>query len=103
MTARILPIAGQDVYLAVMERAEWQCQCERDHPGHTGGRCDVSHVGAVRLLAGPPDPSADPARDLRRWRGVPEGLVAWCPSCWDREVRAARRREKRPNPTTALF
>lgn len=104
MTARILPLAGQDVYLAVMERADWRCQCERDHPGHKGGRCDVHHAAGVRLLAGPLNPGPDPARDLRRWRGAPEGLVAWCPRCWDREVQAARREVRRqPNPTPALF
>lgn len=97
------PLAGGDVWLAVMERAGWRCQCDQVHPKHRqcqaacdrphahkhDRRCHVEHTAWTRLITGPtrlgpaPGDRIDPAN--------PDELIAWCPTCWDIEVAAARR------------
>ncbi|MEU6041863.1 hypothetical protein ABZ801_41430 [Actinomadura sp. NPDC047616] len=90
--APALPLAGADVYAVVMDRAGWRCECEARHPRHRG-RCEAEHgTAGVRLLAGPTHPGPDPARTLRH---VPaEEMRAWCASCWDLCVSAARRQQR---------
>lgn len=96
-TARIAPIAGTAVWLTVMERAGYRCECTRcpKHKRHEGGRCETSvpetrgpgAQDAARLIAGPANP--DPARTLGT--GDAGELVAWCPPCWDHAVAVARK------------
>ena len=87
--AGVIPVAGWDRWLEVMERAGYRCQCERPHPKHRGGRCENEQHDGCRLVAGPTDPGPDPARTMATCD--PEELIAWCPDCWDRSVRAARK------------
>lgn len=85
------PLVGSEVWQAVMERAGYRCQCNRC-PGkcrRSMDGCPVEAGPGVRLIASPLDPGPDP---LRTVRSVPvDQLRAWCPKCWDRNVRDTRR------------
>lgn len=96
MTAQIVPLAGGDQYLAVMARADWQCQCTRSSHAHfrknPGGRCMADGHTGPALIAGPASPGPDPARTLSAV--PPDELVAWCAPCWDGAVAAARKQAR---------
>jgi hypothetical protein len=104
---KVLPLAARDVWLTVMERAGWRCQCDRPHPKHrqcrpgcdrkhahrSDQRCHVEHRdNLTHLIAGPAQPGPDPARTLATID--PAELIAWCQVCWDIEVAAARRTQR---------
>ncbi|MET9515042.1 hypothetical protein [Streptomyces sp. NPDC002994] len=74
------PIAGAELFNAVMDAADWRCQCEgacgRTHI--PGGMCRESHGHGTRLVIAPKQPTGTTAdaevRDV-------EHLRAWCPRC----------------------
>lgn len=109
--AKVIPIAGWDSWLEVMERAGWRCQCTRPCPKHrAAGRCETVHHELHKLTGGPADPGPDPARTLALAQTDQEDLVAWCGPCWDRAVAAARRMTRSAehfaqldNPDARLF
>lgn len=106
------PIAASDIWQAVMDRADHQCQCTHTgHPGHRGGRCHTSGwtspseatvLADVRLIAGPAHPGPRPERVIDR---TPiDQLQAWCLPCWTHEVKRARKATAdAPPQTDSLF
>ncbi|MEU4235536.1 DUF6248 family natural product biosynthesis protein [Nonomuraea sp. NPDC026600] len=79
------PLGDGGAWQAVMEAAEYRCQCTRcpAHRRDRQGRCETEHGPGVRLSIGPSDPSPDPARRPELHRGK---SVAWCEPCWKRAV-----------------
>ncbi|MEU3494442.1 hypothetical protein ABZ747_13245 [Kitasatospora cineracea] len=102
MTGRIPPLAGAELWQAVMRAAAGRCQCRgacgKSH-AKSGGRCDLVHGGYVRhsgggtvhLIAAPADPAAlllPPHKVAALPRSA---LVAWCGPCFDHARTTARR------------
>jgi hypothetical protein len=102
MSAHVLPIAATDTWVAVVERAGGRCQCTTCPSRTHKGRCTNEDWPGARLLAGPASPGPDPARTIAAAR--PDNLVAWCPKCWDRAVKAAREHAQAEQaPAEGLF
>ncbi|MGW0559954.1 hypothetical protein ACWDZ4_04810 [Streptomyces sp. NPDC003016] len=83
------PIAGAELFNAVMDAADWRCQCEgacgRTHT--RGGMCRESHNHLTRLVIAPKQPTGTTAdADVSEAKH----LRAWCPRCVDRVNAAAR-------------
>ena len=109
MTARIPPLAGADLWQAVMAAAAGRCQCRGTcGKSHTkdGGRCPREHAGlnhqhgggTVHLIAAPSEP-ADLLLAPHRAAALPKvGLAAWCPPCHDATLAAARRARRTAEP-----
>ncbi|GAA2317528.1 hypothetical protein GCM10010234_74540 [Streptomyces hawaiiensis] len=101
------PLGASAVWQAVMEPAEYRCQCSGacgSQHTKTGRRCHRT-TGGHRLLIAPADLLLSPAAAA----AVPaEQLLAWCPDCHRAALgrqRAADRERKRleqPEPA-ALF
>ncbi|MGX4737167.1 hypothetical protein [Kitasatospora griseola] len=116
MSARIPPLADLGMWQAVIAAAAGRCQCRgacgKSH-AKDGGRCGREHGGyqqhhgggTVRLLAAPADP-ADLLLPPHRAAALPKrALAAWCPTCHDAALAAARRtaRASAPAVPDALF
>ena len=89
--------AGGEVWLEVMARASWRCECAGAcRPGH---RCPAGHVAGHPLHLVPvlPVPAAAAA-------ALPAAaLAALCPDCHAGAVRAAAREAAAEPPQAALF
>ncbi|WP_404869148.1 hypothetical protein ACI1MP_19950 [Kitasatospora griseola] len=116
MRARIPPLPGADMWQAVVHAAAGRCQCRgacgKSH-AKSGDRCGREHGGyqqhhgggTVRLLAAPADP-ANLLLPPHRAAALPKhALAAWCPTCHDAALTAARKaaRAAAPAEPDALF
>jgi hypothetical protein len=110
------PIVGAKVWLPVMTRADYRCECvgacgSRHTP--TGQRATGQHrcdrklgqyqhgTGLEPLIVAPQQPNVPPHVAA----STPTGeLRAWCPFCYSGAVRAARRAAKaEPESSGELF
>ncbi|MDY0809890.1 hypothetical protein [Kitasatospora purpeofusca] len=108
MNGRVPPLAGADLWQAVMAAAAGRCQCRgtcgTTH-AKTDGRCDRVHggyqtrhgCGRVRLLAAPADPAALLLPPHRIAALPKRELAAWCERCHD----ATRTRRTRQDTVPA--
>ncbi|MFD7986853.1 hypothetical protein ACFV4M_26205 [Kitasatospora indigofera] len=117
MTARVPPLAGADLWQAVMAAAAGRCQCRGTcGKSHTkdGGRCPRAHAGlnhrhgggTVHLIAAPADPAALLLPDHQAAALPKQRLAAWCPDCHHGTRTAARRAQQAAVPAPepdALF
>jgi hypothetical protein len=117
VTGRTPPLAGADLWQAVLAAAAGRCQCRgacgKSH-AKDGGRCPREHGGyqqhhgggTVRLLAAPADP-AHLLLPAHRTAALPKrDLAAWCPPCHDAARTAARKAQHNatePITPDALF
>ncbi|MGX4738438.1 hypothetical protein [Kitasatospora griseola] len=116
MSARIPPLADLGMWQAVIAAAVGRCQCRgacgKSH-AKDGDRCGREHGGyqqrhgggTVRLLAAPADP-ANMLLPPHRAAALPrQALAAWCPTCHDSALAAARKaaRAAAPPAPDALF
>lgn len=97
------PLAGADVWQAVLDRAGHRCECT-SCPTHrrksADGRCHNEHRPDTKLIAGPKDPGPDPARMPSTLD--PGDMVAWCLPCWDHAVAVARKHARNAARLAAL-
>lgn len=113
MTDRIPPLAGAELWQAVMRAAAGRCQCRgacgKRHD-RTGGRCDLVHGGYARhsgggivhLVAAPAEP-ADLLLPPHRAVALPRSaLAAWCSGCHQRALTAARSASSDTTPAPEL-
>ncbi|MFG2903686.1 hypothetical protein ACGF13_01270 [Kitasatospora sp. NPDC048286] len=114
---RVPPLAGADLWRAVLAAAAGRCQC-RGTCGKThdkdGGRCPAVHGtyqakhgrGWVRLLAAPADPVSLLLPPHQAAALPKQALVAWCRHCHDATLRAAKAQHATAAPAVepdALF
>ncbi|WP_405011001.1 hypothetical protein [Kitasatospora sp. NBC_01539] len=116
MTGRTPPLAGADLWQAVLAAAAGRCQCRgacgKSH-AKDGGRCNREHGGhqqhhggTVHLIAAPAEP-ATLLLPAHQAAALPKrDLAAWCPACHDAAQRTARKARHDTAPATepdALF
>ncbi|GGV39571.1 hypothetical protein GCM10010495_66170 [Kitasatospora herbaricolor] len=102
MSTRIPPLAGADLWQAVMAAAAGRCQCRgtcgKSH-AKDGGRCPREHSHlAHHLIAAPAEP-ADLLLAPHQAAALPKtALAAWCPPCHDATLSAARKTRRTAAP-----
>ena len=83
------PIAAEAAWRAVMQAAGYRCQCTggcgRTHAKEPDRRCPHEHKPYRLLVAAPVNPTGDPHKD------VTGEQVAYCPTCYDGRLSAAKR------------
>ncbi|GHE28820.1 hypothetical protein GCM10018781_80890 [Kitasatospora indigofera] len=108
MNARVPPLAGADLWQAVMAAAAGRCQCRgtcgKNHAKDGGRSREHSHLahrhggGTVHLIAAPAEP-ADLLLAPHQAAALPKtALAAWCPPCHDATLGAARRARRNAAP-----
>ncbi|MFD7454900.1 hypothetical protein [Kitasatospora sp. NPDC059827] len=100
MSGRVPPLAGAELWRAVIAAAAGRCQCRGTcGTAHDkdGGRCPAVHGtyqtrhgrSWVRLLAAPAEPSALLLPPHQAATLPKTALAAWCPHCHDATRRTA--------------
>ncbi|WUR95181.1 hypothetical protein OG757_23535 [Streptomyces sp. NBC_01262] len=81
------PLAGAELFNAVMTAAGWACQCQGEcgSTHRKGGICRIPDTDRARLLAAP----ERPLPDREAVTADADALRAWCPNCWHRITTAA--------------
>lgn len=103
-----VPLVGSEIWLPVMEAAQFRCSCtgacgskhtvSEGHCDHIDGQ-HLRKYGPARLIAAPADLAA------ARFPGAARrdaALVAWCPPCFDGARRAAARTVRAAEPDGLL-